>query len=78
MRGCYNHGCNHKIAERLKQRPNSVDLCTCPALAVFPCCTSTQKLEDTVCNLLNTLNDNGSVCCIKQTNKQTKKRKGKP
>lgn len=36
-----------------------------PALAVFPCCTSTQLIEDTVCNLLNTLDDNGSICCNK-------------
>lgn len=72
IRNCYNHGWDREIAERLKQRPNSVYHCSCPALAVFPCCTFTQMIEDTVCNLLNTLNDNGSICCIK-TERQTKK-----
>lgn len=36
-----------------KQHPNSVSLFSCTAPAVSPCCTSTQMIEDTVCNLLN-------------------------
>lgn len=74
IRHCYNHGCDHKIADRLKRRPSSVHLLSSPALAVFPCCTSTQMIEDTVCNIWNTLNDNGFICYIKkkETERQTK------
>lgn len=37
----------------VKQHPNSVSLFSCTAPAVSPCCTSSQTIKDTVCNLLN-------------------------